>query len=146
MSEEDRPILTPNACFSHDQEDYHIEIELPGVDKDHIELTVSEQGICVAGSKENVELLGCWYLGHKVDEDKTKAKYQNGMLFVGMNLTNQNQLARTSTNSYWIFGNEPHTPPTRDCRVRPHPRAGGKLPSYVRGDSPPDAYLASGCG
>lgn len=74
--------MTPNACFSHDQDNYHIEIELPGVDKGHIELTVSEQGICVAGSREDDEFLGCWFLGHKVNEDGSKAKYQNGLLRV----------------------------------------------------------------
>jgi HSP20 family molecular chaperone IbpA len=82
VSEKDRVILTPGACFNHDLENYYIEVELPGVDKGHIELTVSEQGICVAGSREDAELLGCWYLGHKVNEDKARAKYGNGMLYV----------------------------------------------------------------
>jgi len=43
MSERDRVILTPSACFNHGRENYNIEIALPGVpDKDHIELTVAE--------------------------------------------------------------------------------------------------------
>jgi HSP20 family protein len=77
MSEKTLPVITPAACFSHDLEKYYI-----GVDKGHIELTVSEQGVCVAGSREDSEFLGCWYLGHKVIEDKAKAKYTNGMLYV----------------------------------------------------------------
>lgn len=80
MSEKDRVILTPNACFDHDLDNYYIEIELPGVDKEHIELTVAEQSVCVVGSRDDSELLGCWYLAHKVVEGKTKARYENGLL------------------------------------------------------------------
>ncbi|MDH5391305.1 MAG: Hsp20/alpha crystallin family protein [Candidatus Bathyarchaeota archaeon] len=82
MSERKRPVLTPGACFDHNLENYYIEVELPGVDKGHIEVSVSEQSICVVGSREDVDLLGCWYLGHSVNEDKAKAKYENGMLYV----------------------------------------------------------------
>jgi len=82
MSERKRPVFTPGACFDHDLENYYVEVELPGVDKGHIEVSVSEQGICVVGSREDVDLLGCWYLGHAVNEDKAKAKYDNGMLHV----------------------------------------------------------------
>jgi HSP20 family molecular chaperone IbpA len=70
MSERRRPVFTPGACFDHDLEHYYIEVELPGVDKGHIEVSVSEQRICVVGSREDVDLLGCWYLGHSVNEDK----------------------------------------------------------------------------
>ncbi len=82
MSEKNRVILTPGACFDHDLENYYITVELPGVDKGHIEVTVSEQSVCVAGSRDDAELLGCWYLAHKVNEGKAKAKYENGMLYI----------------------------------------------------------------
>lgn len=75
-------IITPGACFSHDLENYYIEVELPGINKGHIELTVTEQNVCVAGSREDAELRGCWYLTHKVNEDKATAKYKNGMLYI----------------------------------------------------------------
>ena len=82
MSEKSRPVLKPGACFHHDLENYYIEVELPGVDKGHIEASVSEQSICVVGSREDVDLLGCWYLAHSVNENKAKAKYENGLLSV----------------------------------------------------------------
>jgi len=82
MSEKSRPVLEPGACFHHDLENYYIEVELPGVDKGHIEASVSEQSICVVGSREDVDLLGCWYLAHSVNENKAKAKYENGLLSV----------------------------------------------------------------
>ncbi len=80
--EKDRVILTPGACFDHDLENYYIEVELPGVAKGHVEVTVSEQSVCVAGSRDDAELLGCWYLAHKVIEDKAKAKLENGLLSI----------------------------------------------------------------
>jgi HSP20 family molecular chaperone IbpA len=80
--EKDRVVLTPSACFDHDLENYYVEVELPGVAKGHIEVTVSEQSVCVVGSRDDAELLGCWYLAHKVIEDKAKAKYENGLLSI----------------------------------------------------------------
>ena len=82
MSKESRVVVTPVTCFSHDDEEYCIEVELPGVNKGHIEVTVAERGLCVAGSKENLEYAGCWYLVHEIDENKAKAKYENGLLTV----------------------------------------------------------------
>ena len=80
MSKKKRPIIVPVARFSHDAEAYAIDFELPGVDKERIELNVSPQSLCVAGSREDVEFAGCWTLAHEVDEEKTEAKYENGLL------------------------------------------------------------------
>jgi HSP20 family molecular chaperone IbpA len=83
MSERDRVILTPSACFDHDLKNYNIEVELPGVpDRDHIELTVAEQSICVTASRDDAEFLGCWMLAHKILGDNAKAKYKNGLLTI----------------------------------------------------------------
>ena len=75
-------VLTPNACFDHDLDNYYITVELPGVTKDNVELNMSEQSFCVKGIREDSELLGCWYLAHSVQEGKAKAKYDNGLLSV----------------------------------------------------------------
>jgi HSP20 family protein len=80
MSEEKRPAIIPVACFCHDAEAYAIDFELPGVDKECIELNVSPQSVCVAGCREDAEFAGCWTLAHEVDEEKTEAKYENGLL------------------------------------------------------------------
>jgi HSP20 family protein len=82
MSEEKRPIIVPVSCFCHDTEGYSIDFELPGVDKEHIDLEVSAQSVCVVGSREDAEFAGCWALAHEVDENKAEAKYENGMLQV----------------------------------------------------------------
>jgi HSP20 family protein len=82
MPKKEKIILTPGACFDHDLENYYIEVELPGVEKENIEVTVSEQSLCISGSRDDAELLGCWYLAHKVNENKAKAKYSNGLLSI----------------------------------------------------------------
>ncbi len=82
MSKKTKPVVTPGACFDHDLENYYITVELPGVAKKDIELSASEQNFCVRGSREDIDFLGCWYLGHPVHEDEAKAKYRNGMLYV----------------------------------------------------------------
>lgn len=82
MSEKTKPVLTPGACFDHDLENYYITVELPGVEKKDIEISASEQSFCVRASREDVDLLGCWYLGHPVNEDQAKAKYKSGLLYV----------------------------------------------------------------
>ena len=80
MSKEKRPIIVPVARFCHDAEAYAFDFELPGVDKKHIELNVSPQSVCVAGSRADVEFSGCWTLAHEVDEEKTETKYETGLL------------------------------------------------------------------
>lgn len=82
MPEKTKPVLTPEACFDHDQENYYITVEMPGVEKKDIQVSASEQSFCVRGSREDADLLGCWYLGHPIEEDKAKAKYKNGMLYL----------------------------------------------------------------
>ena len=82
MSEKTKAVFTPAVCFDHDLENYYVQIELPGVLKKDIELSVSEQSLCVRGAREDADLLGCWYLAHAVVEDGARAKYKNGMLSV----------------------------------------------------------------
>lgn len=90
MSDE-RPIIIPTACFCHDDKEYSIEFELPGVDKEHIELEIGEQSLCVSGSRDDAEYSGCYSLAHEVDEDKAEAKYENGLLRLKIPLKKQVQ-------------------------------------------------------
>ena len=86
MNEKSKAVLTPSVWLNHDHENYYVQIELPGVSKEDVELSVSEQSLCVKGMREDVDLLGCWYLAHAVLEDEAKAKCENGMLSVMMPL------------------------------------------------------------
>ncbi len=79
MSEE-RPVMVPNASFCHDDKEYTVDFELPGVDKEHIEVEVGSQSLCVTGSRDDADFSGCYMLAHEVDKDKAEAKYENGLL------------------------------------------------------------------
>jgi HSP20 family protein len=74
--------VTPEVCFDHDDHTYFIDVELPGVKKEQIDLSIGEQSLCIEAARSDGELvyIGCFALVHPVDESKTKAKYENGLL------------------------------------------------------------------
>ena len=76
----DKPTMTPNAYIDHDAKFYYIQVELPGVKKGDIELSVSDQSFCIRAPRDDVDFLGCYILAHLADTDATKAKFQNGLL------------------------------------------------------------------
>jgi HSP20 family protein len=75
-----KPTLSPTTYMDHDAKSYYIQVELPGVKKEDVELSVSDQSFCVRGSREDVELLACYVLAHPADPEKAKAKFENGLL------------------------------------------------------------------
>ncbi len=79
-SRKEKPTMTPNAYMDHDRRFYYIEVELPGVRKQDIELSVSDQSFCVRAAREDVEFLGCYLLAHLAETNETKAKFENGLL------------------------------------------------------------------
>jgi HSP20 family protein len=85
----EKPTMTPNAYMDHDKKFYYVEVELPGVKKEDIELSVSDQSFCVRAPREDIEFLGCYVLAHLADTDNTKAKFDNGMLSMEIPLKKQ---------------------------------------------------------
>lgn len=77
-------VTCPEVSITHDEKDAGLEvtIELPGVDKKHIDLTVSKSGFCVSASREDLKYEGCFQLAHEVKSDEAKAKFDNGLLLV----------------------------------------------------------------
>ncbi|MCW4017711.1 MAG: Hsp20/alpha crystallin family protein [Candidatus Bathyarchaeota archaeon] len=80
--EETVTVVTPEICIDHDDKAYSIEIELPGVAKEHVELSVGEQSVCVEAARDDIVYLGCYSLAHPAKEDEAKAKFENGLLTV----------------------------------------------------------------
>jgi HSP20 family protein len=74
--------LAPTMYMDHDLKNYYIQVEMPGVKKEDVELSVSDQSFCVRGTREDTELLGCYVLAHPADAEKAKAKFDNGLLTV----------------------------------------------------------------
>jgi HSP20 family protein len=73
-------VITPEVCIDHDDASYYIDVELPGVDKEHVDLSVGEQSLCVEATRDDVVYLGCFSLAHIVNETKATAKFENGLL------------------------------------------------------------------
>ncbi len=78
----EKPTMTPTAYMDHDKQFYYIEVELPGVKKSDIELSVSDQSFCVRAPREDIEFLGCYVLAHLADTNAAKAKFENGLLAI----------------------------------------------------------------
>ncbi len=78
--EETVMIVTPEVCIDHDDTAFYIEVELPGVDKGHVQLSVGPQSICVEAARDEIFYQGCFSLAHAVDESKAKAKFSDGLL------------------------------------------------------------------
>ncbi len=78
--EEITSVLTPEVSIDHDDKMFYVDVELPGVAKGHVDLSVGEQSICVEAAREDVVFLGCFGLAHSVDENQAKAKFENGLL------------------------------------------------------------------
>jgi HSP20 family molecular chaperone IbpA len=75
--------VAPCACFSYDDKDERvkIELELPGVDKKDISLDMRKDSFCVSAPRgEDTEYSGCFMLAHEVVPEKAEAKYESGLL------------------------------------------------------------------
>ncbi|MEM3624477.1 MAG: Hsp20/alpha crystallin family protein [Nitrososphaerales archaeon] len=67
-------------CHDEKDEGYEIEVELPGVKKEEINLYFWSRGFCVDANKEELAYSGCYTLAHDVKIDEAKAKFENGLL------------------------------------------------------------------
>lgn len=85
MSEgKERIIISPNICGYVDDEhlNYHIEVQLPGVDKESIKLKMHEDSFFLKGETENTVYVGSYTICCPVKPEAAKATYKNGLLKV----------------------------------------------------------------
>lgn len=83
--DEEKSYIVPDAEIFHDNEKFWIEIELPGVRKENIELDMTEKAVCLTATKADivpVEYSACWSLAHPVDLDKVEADFGEGLLTI----------------------------------------------------------------
>jgi HSP20 family molecular chaperone IbpA len=75
---------SPNVCMwpNNDHTAYHIEIELPGTDKESIDLKMHEDSFFIKGETEDTIYIGSYSICCDIDPKKAKATYKNGLLKV----------------------------------------------------------------
>jgi len=84
MSGKRVPSMAPVMTVDHDRERYKIEVELPGVSRDGIDLEVSETTMCVKAGRGDAEFSGCYFLPHPADIEGVDAAYEDGVLYVSI--------------------------------------------------------------
>jgi HSP20 family protein len=82
MSTKEKAEILPSVCVDHDSEKYHIEIELPGVQKDKIHLEVNENSLCIRAPRDDLVYNACYTIAHAIEPSKTEALYEEGLLKV----------------------------------------------------------------
>jgi len=78
----EKPEVLPTVCVDHDREGYHIEIELPGVKKEDIDLEMGEDSFCIRASKEELVYSSCYALAHHIVPKNVNARFANGLLTI----------------------------------------------------------------
>ena len=70
------------ACLDAKAENYVVEVDLPGVKKKDIDLSMHENVIHVLAEREDLAFHGHLHFPIKVNPKKAKAKFNNGLLRV----------------------------------------------------------------
>ncbi len=82
--EKERVIISPNihGYIEEDDSNYHIEVEIPGVDKDSISLKMLEDSFFIRGETDSSIFTGSYAICCPVKPSEAKATYKNGLLKV----------------------------------------------------------------
>lgn len=77
-------IVSPNTWMWPDDDhvNYHIEIELPGAEKESISLKMHEDSFFIKAETEDTVFVGSYTVCCEIDPEKAVAKYKNGLLKV----------------------------------------------------------------
>ncbi len=77
-----KPRVQPDsfACLDDNEENLLVTVDLPGVDKQNIDLRMRDDVIYVRAEKEDIEFLGHIHSAEKIDPEKAKASFKNGLL------------------------------------------------------------------
>ncbi len=68
----------------HDEKDENliIEVELPGVKKKDVKLSMTDEGFCAIGERADFIYQVCYRFLHEITLDEAKAKFDSGLLLI----------------------------------------------------------------
>jgi len=80
----EKVVMPPHmfACLDAKGENYVVKVDLPGVSRKDIDLSMHEDIIHVLAEREDLAFHGHLHFPIKVDPKKAKAKFSNGLLRV----------------------------------------------------------------
>ena len=96
MSDKYEKIVVPPhifACLDDEGENYAVEVELPGVNKEDISLTIDEDVIHVVADRDDFQYHGHLHFPYKVKPKKAKAEFSSGLLKVAIPLRDKRKPA-----------------------------------------------------
>lgn len=70
------------ACLDAEGENYVVEVELPGVKKKDVDLTMHEDIVHILAEREDLAFHGHLHFPLKVNPEKAEAKFSSGLLRV----------------------------------------------------------------
>jgi len=72
----------PDVCIYHDARDENViaEVGLPGLKKKEITLEAGEEGFCLKARKNQAVYDSCYRFDSRVDSNRIRAKFDNGLL------------------------------------------------------------------
>ena len=77
--------VVPNFWSAyHDDKEFTIEVQLPGVKKEDVHVDVTSDGFCVEAPREDFEYSSCYTLAHEIDPKKAKARFAGGLLTLNL--------------------------------------------------------------
>ncbi len=76
--------VAPAVCAysTESLENLHVEIELPGVAKEDINLRMQETSFTIDARREDIRYIGTYAINTPVDPEQAKASFRNGLLTV----------------------------------------------------------------
>jgi len=92
----ERIMRSPAICVMPDEkhETLPLEVELPGVEKKDITLSMHEDSFFIQASGGNLEFAGSYAVCCPIDYEKAKARYNNGLLSIEVPYRKSQELGR----------------------------------------------------
>jgi len=80
----EKTLIVPTVYAYHDEKDENliIEVELPGVKKKDVKVSMTDEGFCATGERDDFIYQTCYRFLHEITLDEAKAKFDSGLLAI----------------------------------------------------------------